>query len=87
MATTTPLVAQASLFATSRVADKRGCDVVVTNNILSHQIHITDPFSREQEDDLKWYLEERIREDPFAETKVTAVEKASNSTQKISSNN
>lgn len=76
MATATLLVAQASVIATSRAADEHGWDVVVTNNLLSHQIHITDPFSREQEADLKWYLEERIKSDPFAETKATAVEKS-----------
>lgn len=76
MATATPLVAQASLVATSRAADEDGWDVVVTNNLLSHQIHITDPFSSDQEANLKWYLEDRIKKDPFAEAKATAVEKS-----------
>jgi hypothetical protein len=76
MATATPLVAQGSLFAISHTADGQGWDVVVTSNLLSHQIHITDPFSKSQEDDLKWYLEDRAQKDPFAEKRAMVAEKS-----------
>lgn len=76
MATATPLVVQASLFATSRAGDEQGWDVIVTNNLLSHQIRIIDPFSTEQEANLKWYLQGRISSDPFAEAEATDVEKS-----------
>jgi len=75
MATATPLVAQASILAISCDANERGWNVVVTNNLLSHQIHITDPFLREQEADLKWYLQDR-KGDPFAEAKAAIVERS-----------
>ena len=76
MATATSLVAQASLIATYHAADDQGWDVVVTSNLLSHQIHITDPFSNEQENDLKWYLQDRAQKDPFAEKRATTAEKS-----------
>jgi hypothetical protein len=69
-------VAQASLVAISCAADLHSWDVLVTNNLLFHQIHITDPFSVDQEVDLKWYLEERAKSDPFAESRATTVEKS-----------
>jgi hypothetical protein len=75
MATGTPLVVQSSLFTTSHAVDGQGWDVVVTSNILSHQIHITDPFSKNQEDDLKWYLENR-KDDPFAEKRAMTAERS-----------
>jgi hypothetical protein len=74
MATATPVVAQGSIFATSYSADGQSWEVVVTSDLFSHQIHITDPFSKNQEDDLKWYLEDRAQKDPFAEKRAVAAE-------------
>jgi hypothetical protein len=76
MATSTPLVVQGSLFATSQAADGQGWDVIVTSNLLSHQVHITDPFSTNRENDLKWYLEDRALKDPFAEKRAMDAEKS-----------
>jgi hypothetical protein len=76
MATANPLGAQCSLFATSQGADGQGWDVIVTSNLLSHQIHITDPFSKTRENDLKWYLEDRALQDPFAEKRAMDAEKS-----------
>jgi hypothetical protein len=70
MATSTPLVVQCSLFATSQAADGQGWDVIVTSNLLSHQVHITNPFSTNRENDLKWYLEDRALKDPFTEKRA-----------------
>jgi hypothetical protein len=75
MATGSP-VTQVSLVATSSTAYDRGWDVIVTKGLFSYQIHVTDPFSSDQETDLKWYLEERATSDPFAEARTTAVEKS-----------
>jgi hypothetical protein len=71
----TALVPQASLVAIRCAEDGHSWDVLVMNSHLSHQIHITDPFSGDQEVDLKWYLEQRATSDPFAESRAEAVEK------------
>jgi hypothetical protein len=71
----TASIAQVSLVATSCAVDEHSWDVLVTNNLLSHQIRITDPFRADQEVDLKWYLEERATSDPFPESRATTVEK------------
>ena len=76
MTTSTPLVVQGSLFAISQAADGRSWDVIVTSNLLSHKVHITDPFSTNRENDLKWYLEDRAQKDPFAEKRATDAEKS-----------
>lgn len=71
----TCLVEQASLVATSCAVDGRSWDILITSNLLSYQMRITDPFSGDQEVDLKWYLEDRATSDPFAESRATTVEK------------
>jgi hypothetical protein len=72
----TAVVEQASLVAISCAVDEYSWDVLITNNLLSHQIRIADPFSGDQEADLKWYLEDRATSDPFAESRATTVEKS-----------
>jgi hypothetical protein len=76
MATPAPLAIHGSLFATSHAADGQTWDVVVTNNVSSCPMHIADPFSKSQEDDLKWYLEDRAPTDPFLEKKAMAAEQS-----------
>jgi hypothetical protein len=76
MATAAPIAIQASIVATGHAADGQAWDVAVANDLSSCQIHIADPFSKSQEDDLKWYLEDRPQKDPFSEKRAMAAEQS-----------